>query len=461
MTIILGPQPETQDVINWPQVLSDIPDNAHEAIISTRFAPLLLKALGFRENDIFPEFKTGKGSDSVDFAARYERQEASFTSAPENPHLLLELKGRSTISGSRINLGESSPQYISTKLQLDRYLLAPKCESVQWGIITNANHIQLFRRHGRVIVPATPNQVITPNNIEAIISYIKKCITSPHKSLNVCVYNNKGGVGKTTTVLNLSAILRKQGKKILIVDFDSQADVTRSLKVNPGNVTLSQCLVDPSLDPRDAVVPFKHPDKTGKIYPIFDVIPADLGLKEFNRDDMVAKIQKRAARLRDILKPFHSEYDYIIIDCPTQWLFFSQSGVYASDVVLIPAQHNGFASLHHAAEVITTCIPEIKGNRKDGGPIALPIFFNNEKITDYQLHMANEEIKSILHKDKSITQYFWPKNLQKGLDDKRIFTIPKYARVASAAFSSLPAVFTNSVVHKHYLDFAKEYFLYG
>ncbi|MEH1906469.1 MAG: ParA family protein, partial [Nostoc sp.] len=54
-----------------------------------------------------------------------------------------------------------------------RYLLASKCNTSQWGIITNSVHIQLFRRHGKVVFPATPTILIKKDNINAIVSHLK------------------------------------------------------------------------------------------------------------------------------------------------------------------------------------------------------------------------------------------------------------------------------------------------
>jgi cellulose biosynthesis protein BcsQ len=277
--------------------------------------------------------------------------------------------------------------------------------------------------------------------------------------LSVCVYNNKGGVGKTTTIINLAAILRKENKKVLVVDFDAQSDTTNSLGIISRSVKFSQCLVDVSLNIRDAITPFSVTNKGKEIY-LFDVLPCDLGMKAFTDSNYEAQVQRKVARLRDILKPFVYEYDYILIDCPTQWLFFSQSGVYASDVVLIPTKHNGQTSLRHAAEVIKDFIPEIKEKRGNGGPIALPIFFNGEKITDPQLKMAHAEIDCIIRDNKQMISYFYPKS-KTGNVDKAIFCVPAFSTVASAVFSHLPAVFTNSTVAEHYRGLAKEYFLYG
>ncbi|MGB7713131.1 MAG: ParA family protein [Microcoleus sp.] len=450
--------------IDWDQVLDSIPDNAIEPIISAQFVSVLIQELGFTSNEQFPQFSTGQGAQKVDFAARKNTDINKFLFSPVNPYLLVEVKGRAIATGAKINLAEGTPKYNATREQIKKYLLSPNCKTAQWGIITNATHIQLFRRHGKVVIPATACTLINKGNISAIVQHIKNLIDNPPKALTVCIYNNKGGVGKTTTTLNLAAILRKQQKKVLVVDFDSQRDLTQTLGLDVAAITLSDCLTDPKADVSKTVVPFIHTDKHGKPLHLFEVIPSDERMEEFTDQSVNSPIIQTVGpkRLRNILKNFVDQYDYILIDCPTQWLFFSQSSVYASDVVLIPTKHNGLASLHNAARVITNFIPEIKQERGDGGPIALPIFFNGEKITDPALQTANEEIQKIINQGQTnsfdLLPYYWHKSTS-GRNNKTIFSIPSYATVANAAFSHIPAVFLNKTAAEHYFGLMKEYFL--
>ncbi len=452
-------------ITDWDGILDSIlPNEDTEIVIRDQFVKPLLEAIGFGTQERRPEFKTGNGSDKVDFAARKNRVGDIFANSQANPYLLVEVKARANKSGAKINLSEGTPQYLDAREQLRRYLLAPNCETAQWGIITNSVHIQLFRRHGKVMVPETACIYIKKDNITDIVSRIRRLIENTPKALTVCVYNNKGGVGKTTTTINLGAALRKQKKKVLLVDFDSQRDLTKSLGLDVGAKSLFDCLTDRNLNVREAIQPFKIKDRAGKEVRIFDVIPSDPKMEKYTDSGEAETIQKGAARLRDLLEVFNYEYDYILIDCPTQWLFFSKSGVYASDVVLIPAKHNGLASLHNAARVIKDFVPEVKKERKDGGPVALPIFFSGEKTTDAQLHTANTEIDAILKQARTefsfdLQPYFWPRE-RRGISDRNIFSLPSYATVADAAFAHIPAVFRNSIVAEHYLNLAREYFLY-
>ncbi|MEG4858910.1 AAA family ATPase [Microcoleus sp. K1-B6] len=451
--------------INWNEVLDSISENAEESEVEDRFVKRLLTALGFTSDEWVQQFKTGKGT--ADFAARKNHDDDKFSVAKINPYLIIEVKGR--VSGNAIiNLAEGTPAYKKAKEQITGYLLAPKCQTSQWGMITNSTDIQLFRKHGKIVLPATDCMRITKDNIIEIITKIKNLLENPPKALTICIYNDKGGVGKTTTTINLAAILRQQHKKVLVVDFDpQQGDLTDSLGLQEGKVKLSDCLVDQALNVKETLQAFNLKDKAGLLVKVFDVIPSDSELSKFMAYDYEAQIEKGSAKLRDLLDIFVRNYDYILIDAPTNWTFFSKSCVIASDVILMPTEHNNFSSLKNAAKVIKVFLPEVKKLRQDGGPIALPIFFNKHKETEASIKRANAEIKAILTLkkgenyilDPNLLPYYWPKSI-KTVIDTTIFSVPEYEVVSSAAFSRKPAVFQHKKAAEYYLKLAKEYFLY-
>lgn len=433
------------------------PTERVERVVVQHFAVPLLQALGFDDSEIRDEFETGCGQ--VDLAARKNGDpEDIFLRSPKNPYLLLEAKSRA------VNLREGS-YYRDAVCQIESYLLAKNCKSAKWGIITNANNIQLWRKHGKVVHPATANLDISSDNIESIVRNLRDKIENYERALTVCVYNNKGGVGKTTTIINLAAALKTKGKKVLVVDFDSQGDLTRSLGVTPGKITLTQCLKDPKIDVHSVVQTYRLKTvRQGKqsIVSIFDIIPRDPELETLTDSQAVAYIQKGTRRLRDLIAPLRNEYDYILVDCPTQWLYFSQSGVFAADVILIPTRPDDLSSLNNAARVITSFVPETAKSRQDGGPIALPTFFNGVPSgREYTtIKLANEEIGKLIDQEKSVDlrPYFWP-HFKRGNENKSIFRIPDYAVISSASFARTPAVFRDRRVLEYYQSLAREYFI--
>ena len=437
------------------------PSEKTEQVIVQYFANPLLYELGFDDLEIRPQFETGCGK--VDFAARKNTEATDiFYNSQKNPYLFLEVKSRT------YDLSEGSSTYEEAVDQVKGYLSRERSKSAKWGIITNASYIQIWRKHGKVVHPATANLSINPDNIETIVRDLRNKLENYERALTICVYNNKGGVGKTTTVINLAAALAAKGKRVLAVDFDSQGDLTRSFGLSPGEITLTQCLKDPKIDVHSIIQSLSYPinnrfpyifDSTLDIS--FDIIPRDPELETLTDSQSLAYIQKGTRRLRDLIAPLRNGYDYILIDCPTQWLYFSQSGVFAADVILIPTRPDDLSSLNNAARVITSFVPETAKSRQDGGPRTLPIFFNGVSSgSEYTIRLANEEIGKLIDQEKSVDlrPYFWP-HFKKGNENKSIFRIPDYAVISSASFDRTPAVFRDRRVLEYYQSLAREYFI--
>jgi cellulose biosynthesis protein BcsQ len=439
----------TPKVKSLKSYLQHLPQNASEAIVSTNFAPYLISYLGFSTTEIIPSYDTGGGG-ITDFATRRNLENDIFLQTKSNPFLLIELKGRD------INLTENSPSYKATVNQLKRQLLGNNCQAAQWGIITNGSHIQLFRKHGKIIFPATTCIELTPENIDDTIALIKTKIDNTPKALTVTVYNNKGGVGKTTTTVNLAAILALLGKKVLVLDFDfNQGDLTRSLlNMKPEDGLLEKALTDRNIELKSVIRPYIF--KNSKRQITFDVVPTEPKMAEYSEFEYNAKM--KIYTLHRKLDLARYEYDYIFIDAAPNWRFTSQLAVYAADVVLLPTKHNNSFSLNNAATAIKEFLPEMQKSKKDGTPIALPIFFNGEKITQPQLQLAQKEINQILKNDKNLVHYFYPKYTPAS-KNSHIHHLPEYAIIASAAFECVPAVYKNRSVYNYYQDLAKEYFL--
>lgn len=448
------------DLTDLKQAIQNLPQNAPEPVVSERFVPVLLRALGFDLAETVPQFETGRGP--VDYAARGNSGQDRFIDTRTQPLLYIEVKGQErTLSGQH-------PHYTKTLTQLKKYLLAPNSESVQWGIITNARHAQLFRKHGRVVYPVTP--CLECADIEQVITSFRHHIAAPPRALTVAVYNNKGGVGKTTTTINLAAALTVLGKKVLAIDFDpNQQDMGDSLNMPPAEGgKLLEALSRKNVSIRDSIrtYSYKHPRAQRGF--AFDVILSDAAMAS-ELDEVKLRQKVRPDALLQALAEVRNDYDYILIDAPPNWRIFSQRAVYAADVLLMPAKHDNLHSLQNAAMAITDLLPQVQAEHvKDGGagPIALPVFLNSApaSFSHVQSEMMHQAIVKIIkhnrtHKQRDLTPFFYPKWVR-GQRNNDIAKIQQLAYIAKADFHHVPAVFGFKVAREQYFEFVREYFLW-
>lgn len=148
----------------------------------------------------------------------------------------------------------------------------------------------------------------------------------------IAVINQKGGVGKTTTAINLSAYLAKHGKSVLIVDFDPQANATSGLSLDKHG--LDSTVYDAVLGNAE-VAQILKPSNIANL----QILPANAGLAAAEVE--LAAAEQREHRLRDALQ--NVTHDFILIDCPPALGLLTINALTAADYILIPVQAEYYA----------------------------------------------------------------------------------------------------------------------
>lgn len=242
----------------------------------------------------------------------------------------------------------------------------------------------------------------------------------------IAVVNQKGGVGKTTTCINLCCALAESGKRVLLCDMDPQGNSTSGMGLDKKSVspTVYDVIIN-GVDAVKAIISTKYGD----------VLPSNKVLSGAGIE--LVAIAEREFKLQSALKPLREQYDYIIIDCPPSLELLTLNALCAADALLVPVQCEYFA-LEGLSDLLTT-LRIIKKRLNPALEIEGVLLTMYDGRTNLSLQVAEE-----------VRKYFKTKVFRT--------VIPRNVRLSEAPSHGKPAVVydRSSRGARAYLDLAAE-----
>ena len=246
----------------------------------------------------------------------------------------------------------------------------------------------------------------------------------------IAIFNQKGGVGKTTTNINLAACLAIKGKKVLVLDIDPQGNTTSGLGISKRGLenTMYEVLIEEGYDPRNAI---RHTVVKG-----LDIIPASVELA--GAEVEMVQLEGREKRLKRALDTIRDGYDYIFIDCPPSLGLLTINSLTAVDSVLIPIQCE-FYALEGVSQLMSTIELVKKSMNK------------NLSIQGVILSMFDGRTNLSIQVVEEVKRYF----------KQKVYTtvIPRNVRLAEAPSYGLPIMEYDPKSNgaRAYMEFAEEF----